>query len=67
MREEKAKIEQRYVRLQETMRALQDEIKCANLSGLKVFCELICLKYILKPEFIATILFSQILALHRGW
>lgn len=36
VREEKAKIEERYVRLQETMRALQDEIKCANLSGLKI-------------------------------
>lgn len=36
VQEEKARIEQRYLRLQDTMRALQDEIQSANFCGAKI-------------------------------
>jgi len=34
---ERARIEERYLRLQDTMRALQDEIKVANLNHEEVY------------------------------
>lgn len=36
VQEEKARIEQRYLKLQNTMRSLQDEIQSANFCGAKV-------------------------------
>lgn len=36
VQEEKARIEQRYIKLQDTMRALQSELKTANFYGDKV-------------------------------
>ena len=36
VQEEKSRIEQRYLKLQDTMRALQDEIQSANFCGAKV-------------------------------
>lgn len=36
VQEEKARIEQRYVKLQDTMRALQSELKSVNFYGDKV-------------------------------
>lgn len=47
VQEEKARIEQRYVKLQETMRALQTELKTANFYGDKV-CLYFTVKYCLK-------------------
>lgn len=61
MQEEKARIEQRYVKLQETMRALQTELKTANFYGDKVclyFTVKYCLKMGLSNSFVYCLLLS---------